>query len=250
MTTVAILAGVGIGAALGLLGGGGSVLTVPVFTYLLGFDPKQAIPMSLAVVGLTSAVGTASAVRDRRVNVRVGLVLGTAALFGTLVGVQLARFVTGATQLLVFAAVVLTVAASVLRSAPTASTTTTARKTMSDAIRAMSAGLVVGVLTGFVGVGGGFVIVPTLMMMRLPFVEAVGTSLLIITVTCLVGLLGYYGRERLDWTAVALVAAGTLPGILVGTRWQRVIPEIWLRRAFAVLLFMVAALIIVEHVRS
>src|SRR5688572_30962718 len=91
----ALVPGVLIGAALGLLGGGGSVLTVPIFVYVLGFEPKAAIAMSLAVVGVTSALGTTGHWRAGNVNVRIALVFGGVAMLGTLLGVRLSRFVPG-----------------------------------------------------------------------------------------------------------------------------------------------------------
>src|SRR5688572_22608362 len=111
----ALVPGVLIGAALGLLGGGGSVLTVPVFVYVLGFEPKAAIAMSLAVVGVTSALGTAGHWRAGHVNVRIALVFGGVAMLGTLLGVRLSQFVPGTTQLVIFGAVMLAAAVFMLR---------------------------------------------------------------------------------------------------------------------------------------
>ena len=110
-----LVLGVLIGAALGLLGGGGSVLTVPLFVYALGFDPKHAIAMSLAVVGATSAFGTAAHWRAGYVNMRIAAIFGAVAIAGTFVGVRLANFVSGTTQLVVFGAVMLTAAVFMLK---------------------------------------------------------------------------------------------------------------------------------------
>jgi hypothetical protein len=245
----AIVPGVLIGAALGLLGGGGSVLTVPIFVYVLGFPPKEAIAMSLAVVGATSAVGTASHWRAGNVNVRAAVVFGGIAMFGTLFGVRLARFVPGTTQLVIFGAVMLAAAVFMLRGrAPVddESGRCSVHPAMS-VLKVVPGGLLVGVLTGIVGVGGGFLIVPALLVMRMALREAVGTSLLIITGTCAVGFLGYLGHVRLDWTAVTLVAAGTLPGIALGSYLHRFVPQSVLRRAFAALLVVIAAFILVEN---
>jgi uncharacterized membrane protein YfcA len=108
------------------------------------------------------------------------------------------------------------------------------------------AGLLVGSLTGIVGVGGGFLIVPALVLLQMPLREAVGTSLLVITGTCVVGFLGYVGHVRLDWVAVALVAAGTLPGIAMGSYLHELVPQSALRRGFAVFLVVVAAFIFIH----
>jgi uncharacterized membrane protein YfcA len=245
----AIGPGILIGAALGLLGGGGSVLTVPIFVYVLGFSPREAIAMSLAVVGATSAVGTASHWRAGNVNVRMAVVFGGVAMSGTLFGVRLARFLTGATQLVIFGAVMLAAAAFMLRGrAPfdEARGTLPAQPVLSI-LKVVPGGLLVGTLTGIVGVGGGFLIVPALVLMRLSLRQAVGTSLLIITGTCVVGFLGYLGQVRLDWTAMTLVAAGTLPGIALGSYLHRFVPQSALRRGFAAFLVVIAAFILIEN---
>ena len=114
----AIVPGVLIGAALGLLGGGGSVLTVPIFVYVLGFSPKEAIAMSLAVVAATSAFGTVGYWRAGHVNVRIATVFGGVAMLGTLLGVRLARFIPGTTQMIIFGAVMLAAAVFMLRGRP------------------------------------------------------------------------------------------------------------------------------------
>ena len=249
MLAAAIVPGVLIGAALGLLGGGGSVLTVPIFVYVLGFTPKEAIAMSLAVVGATSAFGTASHWRAGNVNVRVAVLFGGVAMVGTLFGVRLARFVPETTQLVIFGAVMLAAAVFMLRGrAPfdAENGTCPARPVMS-VLKIVPGGLLVGSLTGIVGVGGGFLIVPALVLMRMSLREAVGTSLLIITGTCVVGFLGYLGHVRLDWTAVMLVAAGTLPGIALGSYLHRFVPQSALRRGFAALLVVIAAFILIEN---
>ena len=116
-----------------------------------------------------------------------------------------------------------------------------------SAVKVVPAGLLVGSLTGIVGVGGGFLIVPALVLMRMPLREAVGTSLLVITGTCVVGFLGYLGHVSLDWAAVALVAAGTLPGIAMGSYLHQFVPQSVLRRGFAVFLVVMAAFIFIEN---
>jgi uncharacterized membrane protein YfcA len=249
MFAAAIVPGVLIGAALGLLGGGGSVLTVPIFVYVLGFSPKEAIAMSLAVVGATSAFGTASHWRAGNVNVRVAAVFGGVAVLGTLIGVRVARFVPGTTQLVVFGVVMLAAAAFMLRFRPAGADVSAkvAAEPLTSVLKVMPGGLLVGLLTGIIGVGGGFLIVPALVLLRMSVHEAVGTSLLVITGTCIVGFLGYLGHVSLDWAAVALVAAGTLPGIALGSYLHRYVPQSVLRRGFAAFLVVIAAFILIEN---
>jgi hypothetical protein len=146
------------------LGGGGSVLTVPIFVYLLGFSPKEAIAMSLAVVGATSAFGTASHWRAGNVNVHVAAVFGGVAMLGTLIGVRLARFVPGTTQLVILGVVMLAAAVFMLRSRPPCEdeSAKASAEPLTSVLKVMPGGLLVGSLTGIVGVGGGFLIVPAL----------------------------------------------------------------------------------------
>lgn len=248
MLTAAIVPGVLIGAALGLLGGGGSVLTVPIFVYVLGFSPREAIAMSLAVVAATSAVGTVGHWRAGHVNVRIAAVFGGVAMLGTLLGVRLARSIPETTQLLIFGAVMFAAALLMLRgrAAGHEQRDTGVAKPVAVAARIVPAGLLVGSLTGIVGVGGGFVIVPALVLIRMPLREAVGTSLLVITGTCVIGLFGNLGHVRMDWVAVALVAAGTLPGIALGSYLHQFVPQSILRRGFAVFLVVMAVFIFIE----
>jgi uncharacterized membrane protein YfcA len=244
----AIVPGLLIGAALGLLGGGGSVLTVPIFVYVLGFSPKEAIAMSLAVVAATSAFGTVGYWRAGHVNVRIATVFGGVAILGTLIGVRLARFIPGTTQMVVFGAVMLAAAVFMLRGSPACDKQRREGTTrpVASTVKVVAGGLLVGSLTGIVGVGGGFLIVPALVLMQMPLRQAVGTSLLVITGTCVVGVLGYLGHVSLDWAAVALVAAGTLPGMALGSYLHQYVPQPILRRGFAVFLVVMAAFTFVE----
>jgi hypothetical protein len=242
----AIVPGVLIGAALGLLGGGGSVLTVPIFVYVLGFSPKEAIAMSLAVVAATSAFGTVGYWRAGHVNVRIATMFGGVAMLGTLVGVRLAQFISGTTQMVMFGAVMLAAAVFMLRGRPPGDEQRRLIGSVASTIKVAAGGLLVGSVTGTVGVGGGFLIVPALVLMRMPLRDAVGTSLLVITGTCVVGVLGYLGHVSLDWAAVALVAAGTLPGMALGRYLHEYVPQPILRRGFAVFLVVMAAFIFIE----
>jgi uncharacterized membrane protein YfcA len=243
----AIVPGVLIGAALGLLGGGGSVLTVPIFVYVLGFTPKEAIAMSLAVVAATSAFGTVGYWRAGHVNVRIATVFGGVAMLGTLVGVRLARFIPGTTQMVMFGAVMLAAAVFMLRGGPRCEQRREGvTRSVASTLKVVAGGLLVGSLTGIVGVGGGFLIVPALVLMQMPLRKAVGTSLLVITGTCVVGVLGHLGHVRLDWAAVALVAAGTLPGMALGSYLHQYVPQPILRRGFAVFLVVMAGFIFIE----
>ena len=240
MHLLSVALGFLIGLALGLLGGGGSILTVPVFVYVLGFGPKESIAMSLAVVGVTSLAGAAGHWRHGHVNIRVALIFGPVAMAGSYLGTRLATRLTGTEQLTIFGTVMLVAAGFMLRGVRSDDGR---RASLPVAITAAQ-GLVVGMLTGLVGVGGGFLIVPSLVWAGLQMVDAVGTSLLTIAMNCAVGFYGYVGQVQIAWVPMALVTAGTLPGIATGTYATRFVPPRHLRRGFAVLVLCVAVYIL------
>ncbi|HET7464681.1 MAG TPA: sulfite exporter TauE/SafE family protein [Longimicrobium sp.] len=238
-----------IGLSLGLLGGGGSILTVPVFVYLLGFEAKEAIAGSLLVVGATSLFGAVGHWRAGNVNLRVAAVFGAVAMAGAYLGARLAAFVSGGAQLTLFAGVMLLAAWFMFRPS---------KAPRDDAaggpVRAMplwliaAEGLGVGLLTGLVGVGGGFLIVPALVLLgRVPMKQAVGTSLLVIAMNSAAGFAGYWGRVTVAWGFLALFAAVAVAGILLGTRLSRRVPQHALRRAFAVLLLVMGSFVLYQN---
>jgi uncharacterized protein len=242
---VSVPLGFVIGLSLGLLGGGGSILTVPIFVYVLGFGEKESIAMSLAVVGATSLVGAAGHWRQGHVRMRVALLFGVIAMLGTYVGTRLATRLTGAEQLAIFAVVMVVAAGVMLQRRPTdGSHTPTGRspgRTWLSAAVFAAQGLVVGLLTGLIGIGGGFLIVPTLVWGGLAMRQAIGTSLMAIAMNCAVGFYGYIGQVQIAWMPMALVTAGTIPGIATGTYAIQFISQDTLRRTFAVFLFGLAA---------
>jgi uncharacterized membrane protein YfcA len=240
-----------VGLALGLLGGGGSILTVPVLAYVMGFEAKRAIAMSLPVVGLTSLLGVAAHWRAGRVDLRMAVMFGLFTMGGAFVGARLATYVSGAEQLAILGGVI--VIASVFMMRPP-------KQDLADdpviSNRAMVAsravlllcGLGVGMLTGVVGVGGGFLIVPALVLFgRIPIKHAIGTALLVITMNCASGFVGYLGRVAMDWTVIALFTAIASVGVLVGTRLSGRISSASLKRGFAVFLLAIGAMILYQN---
>jgi len=236
-----------IGLSLGLLGAGGSILTVPIFVYVLGFEAKAAIAMSLAVVGATALFGALGHWRGGNVNLRVSLLFGSVAMVGTFLGARLALFVPGRVQLLLFACVMLSAAYFMLRPvAPEAAGVTVKRR---PAAWLVVDGLVVGVLTGLVGVGGGFLIVPALVLLaRVPMKQAIGTSLLVIAFKSATGFLGYLDQVEVPWLFLGAFTSISVLGIIVGTRLSRHVPAASLRRAFGYFLIVMGALILYENV--
>jgi len=252
---VSIAFGLLIGLSLGLLGGGGSILTVPIFVYVLGFGAKESIAMSLAVVGSTSLVGAVGHWRHGHVRIRVAVVFGAVAMTGTYIGTRLAARLTDGKQLAILATVMLFAAGFMLRgrridgeaSAAHGSPAATALPPV--AITAAE-GLAVGSLTGLVGVGGGFLIVPALVLAGVSMRDAVGTSLLTIAMNCAVGFYGYVGQVQVAWIPMLLVAGGTIPGIAAGTYASQYMSQQALRRGFGVLLFGIAAYILYRNAPS
>jgi uncharacterized protein len=238
-----------IGLSLGLLGGGGSTLTVPVFVYVLGFDPKDAIAMSLPVVGATSLVGAASHWRSGNVRVKTALVFGAVAMVGSYGAARfLAPLMSGALQLALLAIVMLAAAISMFRSAGRG------RSTAGDGDRPLAlpllglVALLVGAMTGIVGIGGGFLIVPALVLLaRVPIKEAIGTSLLVIAMNTASGYVGYAGRTTMAWGFLAGFTLIAIGGILAGARLVQYVSQAQLKRAFAVFLIAVGAFVLIQN---
>jgi len=244
MAALAVVFGGLIGGAFGLLGGGGSILTVPIFVYVLGVDAKPAIAMSLAVVALTSAIGAVGHWRSGNVNLRVGAVFAGVATLGTWLGTRLSVYVPGMVQLSILAVMMAMAAVVMLRGRTPAEPAGRAHVGLATLVGSAAA---VGGLTGLVGIGGGFLIVPALVALGVSMREAIGSSLAIIALNALVGFAGLAGRVPVDWRAVALVAAGTAPGIACGVRLQPRVSQTHLRRGFAVLLLVVASLMLYQQ---
>ena len=233
-----------VGLLLGLLGGGGSILTVPIFVYVLGVAAKPAIAMSLPVVGVTSLVG--AALHWRLGNVRLGAagLFGLLAMAGAFVGARLSTRMSGAAQLALLAVVMLAAAGSMLRGrvadgAPPA-------RPRRALLAAVAVG--VGVLTGLVGIGGGFLVVPALVLLaRVPMREAVGTSLLVIAMNAASGFAGYLGTVDVPWGFLAGFTAAAVAGALAGTALVPHVPQAVLRRTFAVVLLAMGGFVLFKN---
>lgn len=242
-----------IGLSLGLLGGGGSILTVPIFVYVLGFAAKPAIAMSLPVVGATSLVGALGHWRAGNVNLRVALIFGGVAMAGAYAGARLAVFVSGRVQLTLLAIVMLAAAASMFRSSRSREGGVDARAQGAEGGArplglVLAVGLGVGLLTGLVGIGGGFLVVPALVVLgKLPMKQAIGTSLVVIAMNSLSGFLGYLGQVTIPWSFIALFTAVAIAGILVGTYLVRFVSQAALKRAFAVFLVLMGGMMLYRN---
>jgi uncharacterized membrane protein YfcA len=233
-----------IGVTLGLLGGGGSILTVPVLVYVLGVAAKPAIAMSLPVVGITSLISAGLHWRLGNVRVATALTFGLLAMVGAFAGAKLTVFLSGAAQLALLSVVMLAAAASMLRGARhEPEIRTPARHAL-----LVPVALGVGVLTGLVGIGGGFLVVPALVLLaRVPMRQAVGTSLLVIAMNSASGFAGYIGSVNVDWAFLAGFTGAAVAGALVGTALVSRVPQAALKRGFAVFLLMMGAFVLYKN---
>jgi len=252
-TALAFVGALAVGLSLGLMGSGGSILTVPVLVYVLGQQEKVAVAGSLFIVGTISAVAAIPYAVRRQVSWRSVLAFAPPGMAGTWLGAWLSRFLSGELQLGVFSLVLLAAAVLMLRSpGARAGRERPPRAWWKIAID----GLFVGVVTGIAGVGGGFLIVPALVLLGgLEMRLASGTSLVIIALKSATGFAKYLdvlaeeGLE-LDWSVLGVFAGVGIVGSLTGSWLSALIPQGALRRAFAVLLVVVGAWILISTVRT
>ena len=241
---------VAIGVSLGLLGSGGSIITVPVLVYLLGQDEKLAIAGSLFIVGSIALVGSLQYVRLGMVDWRNVVVFGLPGMAGTWLGALLAAFVPGIVQLTIFALVMLLASYLMLRPVDLEQAEIVRRATWKIGID----GLVVGVLTGLVGVGGGFLIVPALVLLGgLAIHTAVATSLVIIALKSYSGFLKYLDvldaqKLTLDWNVLMIVTGLGIAGSIVGAKIANRIPQQRLKRGFGYFLIVMGVYILARSV--
>ncbi len=250
-----------IGVALGLIGGGGSILTVPVLVYLFAVDAVLATAYSLFIVGLSAGIGAFNALRKGLVNVRVALIFSVPSV----VAVYLTRLwlvpsipdpitVFGASVakdlaiMLFFAGIMIAAAVAMLRPAKETANTPSTKKPIAYPL-VMLEGLLVGTLTGIVGAGGGFLIIPALVLLaRLPMKVAVGTSLLIISAKSLIGFIGdVQSGQPIDWTFLGLFTFLAVAGILLGGYISKFVPGRKLRSGFALFVLVMAVYILIQE---
>lgn len=242
---IGLILSAGIGLSLGLVGGGGSIVTVPVLVYVLGVEAREAIGMSLAVVGATSLVGSWLHLRKGNVDLKTGGLFGASGVFGALAGARLTYLVTPSTLMLLFATLMFVIAgAMLLKGAGGAGLE--AREVQSA--KAVGAGFGVGVLTGFLGVGGGFLVVPALVFFGgLTMKDAIGTSLVVIAINCAAGLVGHLNHGGFDLRIAGLVTLLAAFGTIIGTALSHRTNPARLKTGFAVFVIAVAVFLIVEN---
>jgi uncharacterized protein len=249
-----------IGVSLGLLGGGGSVLALPVLVYVMGVAPKPAIAMTLIIVGTVSLLGSIPHARRGNLNLKTAVIFGTATMLGAYLGARIATlpFITSAFQMTLFGLSML-IAAGLMIYRTTKSKPGSSQDEL-DAIQyvkpackycwlwLMTEGIAVGVLTGLVGVGGGFAIVPALVLLgNVPMRQAIGTSLLIIACNSVAGLLGYLGHISLDWNLTVSFTFLAGCGTVIGAYLAQFISTQQLQKGFGYFLLAVAAFVLVQN---
>ena len=237
-----IILAVGIGISLGLLGGGGSILAVPLLVYVAGLPTKQAIATSLLVVGATSAAGLIPHARAGRVRWRTGLLFAAPGLAGAYAGGRLAAIIPAPVLLTGFTLMMLATAVAMLRGRRAAH-----RPAPHDlpAARIIPYGVAVGLVAGLVGAGGGFLVVPALALLGgLTMPAAVGTSLLVIAMQSLAGFAGHLPTTTVHWGLAGAVTTAAIGGALLGARLAGHVHPDRLRRAFGWLVTAMAALVL------
>ena len=245
-----------IGLSLGLIGGGGSILAVPILVYVLGLEAKAAIAMSLAVVGIVSLIGVIPHWRQGNVNLKTAIGFTPPAMIGAFLGARLASlpFVTDTLQLVSFAVIMLVASYFMIRKPKTP---------LNDAVvlsvpekhqppypwlAITLEGLGVGIITGFVGVGGGFAIIPALVLLGgIPMKEAIGTSLLIITFKSATGFFGYLSQVNIDWNLMLSFTIAAALGVLGGASLTKKIQAAKLQQGFGYFLIAIAIFILIKR---
>lgn len=247
MEYIGYFASILIGVALGLIGGGGSILTVPVLVYLFAIEPVVATSYSLFIVGLTSGVGSFAYFKKGLVNIKTAIVFGIPsiiAVFTTraLIVPAIPKEVFSVGNFLVTKSILMMVLFAVLMIVASYSMIKKEKKTTIDLPEEaqkfnypliLLEGAVVGVFTGLVGAGGGFLIIPALVILsKLPMKEAVGTSLVIIAAKSLIGFFGEGEATAIDWQFLITISAFAIIGIFIGTALSKKIDGAKLKPAF------------------
>ncbi len=229
MLGVALVLAVLIGLSLGLLGSGGSIVTLPVLVYVAGVPAHRAVGMSLVIVGGTSALGAFLNLRRGAFDTRAAAFFAVSGILGAFMGAKLTHLVSAPVLLLVFGALMLVTGIRMLLGNNPAAQASRCRP-----LRCFSVGLAVGGLTGFLGVGGGFLILPALVLLAgLEMKAAIGTSLAVIAINCAGGLVGQLRYVDFDWALTFAFLTAALVGMGAGTALAARLSPVTLRRGFA-----------------
>ncbi len=240
-----------IGVSLGLLGGGGSILTVPILVYVLGLPAHEAIATSLLVVGVTSLAALVPHARKGRVRWQMGALFGAASMVGAYSAGRVAKLLPAVVLLLVFGAMMLITALAMMRkgSADAKDEAVSAEATRLPYLVILLEGFAVGAFTGLVGAGGGFLVVPALLLLgRLPMRQAVATSLMVIAMKSFAGFAGYLSTTTIDWRIAAMVTSAAVVGSFLGASFAGRVRQDLLRRGFAWFVLTMAVFILAQEI--
>lgn len=243
---LAMVLAVGIGLSLGLLGGGGTILAVPLLTYVAGMPPKEAIAASMFIIGVTSAVSVVAHAWRGNVQWRTGFIFGAAAMVGAFGGGLLGSQLPGVVLMVAFAVMMVATALAMILDHKAKQSGQDRKKL--PLIKIILEGLVVGIVTGMVGAGGGFLIVPALVLLGgLSMPAAVATSLLIISLKSFTGLAGYLTTVSIDWGPVLMITSVTVVGALIGSALVKYVPEKALKKAFGYLVLAMGVVVFLQE---
>jgi uncharacterized membrane protein YfcA len=262
MEFIGYIAAVLIGVSLGLIGGGGSILTVPLLVYIFHLPPVMAVSYSLFIVGTTSLLGAFNNFRKGQASFNLALPLG---IVSPATVFLIRRYIVphipeqlwmagkfaitkSVLTMVLFAVLMLAASISMLKKTISHSTQSTPALSIKDYIQLALFGLGIGCVTGFLGAGGGFLIIPALVvLLKLPMKEAVGTSLFIIAINSLVGFVGDLGHYHIDWLFLLSISAIAAGGILIGAQLSKNIPSNKLKRGFGWFVLVMGIYIIVQE---
>ncbi|MDW8395368.1 MAG: sulfite exporter TauE/SafE family protein [Anaerolineae bacterium] len=238
--------GFAIGLTLGLLGGGGSILTVPALVYIVGISPHAAVTASLVIVGANSTLGALMHRAQGTLNWRVALAFGSVGMVASFAAAGISKNVPPHVLLSLFALLMVVIGAWMLLSRSIGESQRTPRGWLAVGL----SGLLVGALTGFLGVGGGFLIVPALVMLvGLPMKQAIGTSLIVIAMNSLAGFLGHLTGSSLDLLTIGVFVLAGCAGAWVGVKLVKHFSPKMLRQAFAVFVIGLGAFLLGDNLR-
>jgi uncharacterized membrane protein YfcA len=261
MEIIGYFASILIGISLGLIGGGGSILTVPVLVYLFHVEPVQATAYSLFIVGASSLVGAWPKYKQGFVDLKTAIIFGIPSIFSVYatrkflvpaIPSNLGEFggllvTKSLMMMLLFAILMIAASFSMIRSKSSKETNTAGGQKFNYPLILLE-GALVGMLTGLVGAGGGFLIIPALVMLsKLPMKQAVGTSLLIIAAKSLIGFTGDLGNSTMNWTLLLSVSALAIGGIFIGDKLSKRIDGDQLKKGFGWFVLVMGLYIIVQQ---